>query len=138
MLFTDEEILRGLSRVLKVSTSVSSVKDFVEENDLKPFACYKTHRTSLKHGDFNIDIDDTDFGFRVGEIEVMVDSTEEVEGAVKRIEDFGKKLGWCKQFNVPYNFQFFESLLKSFYNTRSSQMEGEVLEVQQFIPSVQS
>ena len=44
-------------------------------------------------GDVNVVIDATDWGHRVGEIEIVVPDREQVIQATKKIEDLGKELG---------------------------------------------
>ncbi|XP_072271206.1 thiamine-triphosphatase isoform X2 [Pyxicephalus adspersus] len=40
-----------------------------------------------------VDLDEADFGFEVGEVEVIVETQEEVQNAMQKLEDICKKLG---------------------------------------------
>lgn len=55
----------------------------------------KTKRKKYKKDEFTIDIDETDFGYNVIEIELLVDSEKEIEKAEVKI------LTLAKQFNFP-------------------------------------
>ena len=42
--------------------------------------------------DISIVIDDTDWGYRIGEIEILLTDSSQVSQAVKKIEDLAKQL----------------------------------------------
>ena len=60
---------------------------------LMAFADLKTVRKCYTKDDVNVVIDSTDWGYRVGEIEIVVPDQDQVIQATKKIEDLGKKLG---------------------------------------------
>jgi predicted adenylyl cyclase CyaB len=68
---------------------------FFEEDLLtcgyKPFCKFATTRRKYKVGDFVIDLDKMDFGYKIGEIELMVADESEMENALNRILDFAKE-----------------------------------------------
>ena len=56
-------------------------------------------RSCYERENVNIVIDETDWGFRIGEVEVMVDSKAKVMEATKQIEQIAKELG-KPNFNI--------------------------------------
>ncbi len=60
-------------------------------------ACSTYYSASLcrcyRKDDVNVVVDVTDWGYRVGEIEVVVSSKEEVPAAVAKIEHLAKQMG---------------------------------------------
>uniref|UniRef100_W5LYM9 Thiamine triphosphatase n=1 Tax=Lepisosteus oculatus TaxID=7918 RepID=W5LYM9_LEPOC len=77
---------------------------WVRELCLFPFAQFTTERCSyilpmegeeeeVEGGGTRVDLDRTDFGFCVGEIEVLVQSPEEMDSALRKIERTAQRLG---------------------------------------------
>ena len=56
------------------------------------FANFTTHRKTYKLEDFHIDLDTTDIGYSIGEIELMVEENG-VATANKRIDKLAQELG---------------------------------------------
>jgi len=91
--------------------NVTDLEKFIDEN-LKIAMNFKVHRKKYKKEDFNLDIDKTDFGYKVGEIELMVDKEEDVKNAEDKIKEFAsrnnlelgkglsKKKAYLKKFNI--------------------------------------
>ncbi|OWF48008.1 uncharacterized protein LOC110453593 isoform X2 [Mizuhopecten yessoensis] len=71
-----------------------SVSDLVKIVGLEEFATFTTHRQSYSLPECTVDLDITDFGFQVGEIEVMVTNESRIPSALNTIEDMAKKLGF--------------------------------------------
>lgn len=69
---------------------VESLKDFIDK-ELAPAIDFKNSRKKYKKEDFHIDIDDMDFGYKEGEIELLVEKEEEIKKAEERIYEFFKK-----------------------------------------------
>ena len=59
----------------------------------EPFATIKTVRRKYKKEGFVIDLDVMDFGYEIGEIELMVQSEHDMSEAVDRIRGFAQKHG---------------------------------------------
>ena len=59
---------------------------------VQPLASFVTSRCSWTCKGFTIDVDSMDFGYRIGEIELMV-SEDKALDAVQKIEVFAKELG---------------------------------------------
>ncbi|XP_063769671.1 thiamine-triphosphatase [Pseudophryne corroboree] len=96
-LSNDAEIIRRVSEELGVQRPLS-----IEALGLNNFASFVTHRRrfQLPHVEGSstkavVDLDETDFGFAVGEVEVLVNRQEEVQDALKKVEEV------CKQLGVP-------------------------------------
>lgn len=65
----------------------------LEMKGYKDFASITTIRKKYKKQNFTIDIDNTDFGYRVAEIELLVNNNNEIEYASKAIIDFADACG---------------------------------------------
>lgn len=91
-----------LDEILKNDSGDNELKIFLRRNDFKPFANFRTKRTKYRVGDdITVDLDVADFGYSVGEIEVMVKTGQPREEAFKKINDFAQKLGVYGEENVP-------------------------------------
>ena len=65
----------------------------MEDSGFEPFAIYTTTRRKYKRDDFTIDIDTTDFGFNIIEIEVMVSNKSDIQNGIDKIINFASSLG---------------------------------------------
>ncbi len=103
---TEEKIVRALLPVLvggeasdvspthpAVPTGCSNLQDLLEKASLNEFAQYTTQRKTYALDGFTIDLDLTDFGFQVGEIEVVVADESRTTEALRRIDELAAKLG---------------------------------------------
>jgi adenylate cyclase class IV len=61
---------------------------------MEVFAAWRTKRKKYKKGRFNIDVDKTDFGYNVCEIEVMVEDPQEAERAEREITNLAREAGF--------------------------------------------
>lgn len=59
----------------------------------QPFAELRTLRREYRHGDFTIDLDVVDYGYQLGEIELLVEQESQMAQAVARIAEFAQRLG---------------------------------------------
>ncbi|XP_013794226.1 thiamine-triphosphatase-like isoform X2 [Limulus polyphemus] len=75
-----------VSGIVPVSNIVSSI--------CHNFASFKTKRKSYKIDDIKIDLDMMDFGFNVGEIEIIIHRRSDLSQALSRIDDLASKLGF--------------------------------------------
>ncbi len=85
---TDEAIQKALNIKLP-----STLKVDLEINGYNPFSTFTTTRKKYKKGDFIIDLDVIDFGYSIGEIELMVENQLEMEEALNKILNFAKEQG---------------------------------------------
>jgi len=83
----DEETIRQALDIKKDGT----FEEDLSREGIKPFCTFTTTRRKYKLGDFTIDLDDMDFGYKIGEIELMVKDKSEMPQALKRILDFAKE-----------------------------------------------
>ena len=88
----------GLPSVTGTSTSTSTsgysnLQGLVQKASLNEFAQYTTHRKTYVLDGFTIDLDLTDFGFQVGEIEVVVADESRITEALHQIDELAVKLG---------------------------------------------
>lgn len=91
--------------------STSDLQGFINKNLISAIE-YRTVRKKYKKEGFNIDIDETDFGYQVGEIELIVETESDVKNAEEKIEKFAlnnnlllgkglsKKRAYFKKFNI--------------------------------------
>ncbi len=100
----EETILKVLQVLLLRKESPSStltvppqgcgnLQGLVQKASLNEFAQYTTHRKTYVLDGFTIDLDLTDFGFQVGEIEVVVADESRITEALRRIDELAVKLG---------------------------------------------
>lgn len=75
-----------------------SLNSLVERSVLRPFAELETKRKCYKRSSDNVNIvvDETDWGYVIGEIEVIVDTKEEVCAATQQIETLASQLEFSK------------------------------------------
>ncbi len=119
------EIYKYISRIVGVSSNVAvasakEFENFLENSNISPFATIcTTRRKYLVNNKFTVDLDSTDFGHSVGEIELMVHNKEQIIEAEKQIialceqhswffdtknHTMGKLLMYIKTFN-PQQYQ---------------------------------
>lgn len=68
-------------------------KEMLAISGYVPFATIVTTRSKYEKDGFHIDVDETDFGYSILEIELMVPSEGEISEAYKRILDFAAANG---------------------------------------------
>uniref|UniRef100_A0A3P8VLC2 Thiamine triphosphatase n=1 Tax=Cynoglossus semilaevis TaxID=244447 RepID=A0A3P8VLC2_CYNSE len=70
-------------------------ESWVQNANLVCFAEFTTIRQSfaLKGEGVNVDLDQADFGYQVGEVEVVIPKGGDVQAALEKIENIAKKLG---------------------------------------------
>lgn len=111
---TDEEIARELGL-----PSSRDLSENLEKAGFEPFGTIVTTRESYQKNDFHLDFDEMDFGFTAFEIELMVEKTEDIPNAEKRILEFasrynvtvagdGKVIEYLRRFR-PEHFAFLQS-----------------------------
>lgn len=81
----------------------SSMEELLGLLGLEAFATYVTDRRSyaLPSGQVHVDLDEADFDFSVGEVEVVVDSADRVEEALKKVNRLCTELGVTGSHRVP-------------------------------------
>ena len=74
-----------------------SFDELIKVFDLKCYARINSTRYSYLYEDIRIDLDETDFGYKLGEIELMLDhqssTNENMTKSYKRISELTSKLG---------------------------------------------
>ena len=73
-----------------------TVESLVASLDLKCFVRINSKRKSYNFENMRVDLDETEFGYRLGEIELVLDHTasqENIEQSIDDISDLTKKLG---------------------------------------------
>ena len=83
---SDEEILKYFN-----AEGTLSVEDFLAKKKYKPFCILKTVRKKYKKEEFNIDLDSTDFGYTLAEIEHMITDQSKIEETIDAIIEFAKR-----------------------------------------------
>ena len=97
----ESDIINTLLQKLQLHMykSPSSVVDIIKAGALTEFATIMTTRKTYKLPNCSIDLDLTDSGFMVGEIEVMT-TTDKIPSALKTIEETAHKLGMYTLTNI--------------------------------------
>ncbi len=75
---------------IKKYLKAEDLEEFVKKN-LILVTDYTNKRKEYKKGEFKIDFDEMDFGYRLCEIELMVEKEEEIENAQNKIINFAKE-----------------------------------------------
>ncbi|KAM3937567.1 thiamine-triphosphatase isoform 2-T2 [Leptodactylus fuscus] len=101
-LTSEDDIICRVSEELGVPCPLN-----IESFGLQEFASFVTRRrrfqlplvekSNLK---VVVDLDEADFGFAVGEVEVLVQTKEEIENALKKVETICKQLGVFRETPV--------------------------------------
>ena len=89
-------IFNRLTAVLEAQSSRllgRTTTNLAEVLDLKCIAEFESFRTKYQCGSYTIDLDRANFGYELGEIEVMCEDKSEIEEATKKIFDMAGKLG---------------------------------------------
>jgi len=90
-LVTEMEIRNFLKEITGKESSNRSFEEYLQFADLTPFASITTIRRKFKVEDFGIDLDDVDFGYRLGEVELLVEEGQ-TERASQRISELCHRL----------------------------------------------
>lgn len=85
---TEEEI----AKELELNTQ-SQLGEELKQAGYEQFAKITTVRRKYKKDNFIIDLDEVDFGYKIGEIELMVNDQSEMPKAIEKIASFAKKMG---------------------------------------------
>ncbi len=104
---TDEEIQKYFSISMPLI-------DFIKEN-MSPFIDYTTKRRKYKNGEFEVCVDELDFGLNVVEVELMVENKDEVENAQDKIVDFGKSFGLDEASAIVKRTAYFQARRPDLY-----------------------
>ncbi|XP_064640118.1 thiamine-triphosphatase-like [Lineus longissimus] len=94
-------ILEKIAGVLGKDPGTMSLHEYLAETKCSVFSCYTTKRLSYMLEDFEIVLDEMDFGFSIGEIERMVDSESKISEALVAIDSMAEKLGLIGRKKVP-------------------------------------
>jgi len=78
------------------ATKKGNLKEDLEASGYSPFGAWKTTRRKYKKGEFTIDVDSVDYGYEVIEIELLVESPDDMDKATNKILDFAKESGLTK------------------------------------------
>lgn len=79
-----------------MSQKCDSIEEMNEMLQLKCFIDVKSTRKSYLLDEMRVDLDETDFGYKLGEIEIILneaDSKRALEAAVQSISNLTRKLG---------------------------------------------
>ena len=101
----EDDILQALLSILDLAPAKrpSSMEEFVTLFDCKPFATFQTRRTSYSLKNFILDLDRTDFGYKVGEIETIVESSSQIEKALGDIDEIAEELGRYRTIGISHH-----------------------------------
>lgn len=86
----------------KIDKNIKDIDSLINAYDLKCYAKIKSHRITYLLDNVKIDLDETDFNYKLGEIELILDDTfsqANIEESIKKISIITAQLGWLK-FNL--------------------------------------
>lgn len=77
------------------------VTKLMTELECENYATFTTERKSYRICDLgiNVDLDMADFGYQVGEIEILTDKRRDIDQALEVINEFAQKLGWYSSWD---------------------------------------
>jgi thiamine-triphosphatase len=87
--YTDEEKIRSILGIQRRA----HLRDDIQNQGYQPFASFTTIRKIYQLEGFTVVLDETDFGYRVGEIEIMVEKKSDLSRAQKKLESFLSRHG---------------------------------------------
>ncbi|XP_043914621.1 thiamine-triphosphatase [Protopterus annectens] len=99
----EEDIICRVCKVLGlIQTAWISVADLVQSAGLDEFASFVTERKvyTLPCGS-HVDLDKADFGYQIGEIEVLVSDVSKTDNALEKINSLAEKLGLTNTERIP-------------------------------------
>ncbi|KAM9337089.1 thiamine-triphosphatase isoform 2-T2 [Symphorus nematophorus] len=89
-----KEVIKDICEDRETSSSQDDGDSWLSKMNLVCFAEFTTERRSFTlEGGLQIDLDQADFGYHVGEIEVLVPEGGDVQSALDKIERAAQKLG---------------------------------------------
>ena len=88
--------------------------DFINAN-MKPFIDYTTKRKNYKKGEFEICVDELDFGLNVVEVELMMANEDDVKNAKEKIVEFGKSFGLDEASAIVKRTAYFQARRPDLY-----------------------
>lgn len=94
---SNSQDILGKLRLLPVFSDLSddsNLSEMCSKKQLIAFADLETKRLTYKRDEVNVVVDFTDWGYRVGEIEIVVDEKDKVDEAVNKIEQIAKELAF--------------------------------------------
>ncbi|CAL9697822.1 unnamed protein product [Knipowitschia caucasica] len=106
---TDDDVQSQNQVVTADGRSTHQDETWLNDMDLKCFAEFTTVRRSfsLKEDGVQVDLDQADFGYNVGEIEVLVKEDRDVQSALEKIENAAQKLGLTGNQKTPGKMHVF-------------------------------
>lgn len=109
-----------ISQVLQIK---KSLRELIKEEILLPYCTFTSYRKKYKYNEFTFDFDETDFGFSIGELEIIVTEDSLKQGQeklenyfnslnLKKSKSIGKLVEFIKERN-PEQYKIIQNLLKN-------------------------
>lgn len=83
---------KEIAKDLEISFK-NNLAESLKKNQIEPFATIVAMRKKYTKGSFNLDLDLTDFGYSICEIELMVEDETKMADAMAKIENFRVEYG---------------------------------------------
>ncbi|MDP9249350.1 MAG: CYTH domain-containing protein [bacterium] len=87
----------------------------VVKDNMDILAIWETKRKKYKKGEFNIDVDETSFGYNVCEIEIMVDNPDQVVESENKILNLAQEFGLSLRKLPPKLQEYFRLMQPEVY-----------------------
>lgn len=115
-----KEVIKDVCEDRETSPSQEDEESWLSKMNLVCFAEFATVRRTftLAEEGVQIDLDQADFGYHVGEIEVLVPQGGDVQSALEKIERTARKLGELKAVKLPVSLCKYNTLTIIFSSLR--------------------
>lgn len=118
--YTEIEDEEGIYTHLQIAKKKTLQED-LESHGYHPYADWIVTRAMYKHGEFTIEMDSTNFGYDMAEIELMVESQAQIPSAIHKIMAFAQEKelanrpvrGKNSEYLYRHDKNHFEALVKA-------------------------
>jgi thiamine-triphosphatase len=101
-----DEVNEESTILAKLGLPAGEIGKVLQEHGYQPFCTFTTTRRKFQKGPFIIDLDQTDYGYQIVEVEYMVESKKEIPKAVREIlalaKEYGLKSGYVRGKVIEY------------------------------------
>ena len=117
---SSEEIETEIEILEKLGFGKDDDLQKVVKDNMDILANWETKRKKYKKGEFNIDVDETSFGYNVCEIEIMIDDPAQVVESENKILKLAQEFGVSMHKLPPKLMEYFKVMQPEVYKELSS------------------